>query len=152
MFHAHPESLHSLSAENTPLAKYFLGNIRPFNSGMAMTSVKVPEKIVLRHGPTLFKVSGQMYQMISPMLQQKESASPAFMQTYFHNPEYQVSHHANINASSNISANDMNGPVSIFHTLHRSIANDCQNSCLQYFFSINVSKERGLMQRRFTFN
>ena len=94
MFPAHPESLHRLFTESNPLATYFRANIRLFNSGMAMASVKVTEKTVSRHGPASFKVCGQMYRMIGPMLQQEQSTSPACMQTYFHDPEYQATHRA----------------------------------------------------------
>ena len=82
--------------------------------------------------------------MIGPMLQQEESASPACMQTYFHDPEYQATHRATRNASTNIAGNDMNKRVSIFRTLHRIIANECQNSYLQSFLSINeyIQRER----------
>ena len=99
MFPAHAESLHSLFTENTPLAKYFQRNIRLFNLGMAMALVKVIKKTILTYGPALFKVSGKMYWMVGPMLQQEEYTSLACMQTYFHNPKYQTTHRATNNAT-----------------------------------------------------
>ena len=142
MFPAHPESLHGLFTETNPLAKYFRANIRLFNSGMAMASVMVTEKTVLSHGPASFKVCGQMHRLIGPMLQQNDSTPPTCMQTYFHDPEYQAAHRANRNARGNISQNDIDKRTAIFHTLHRIIAEDCHNSYLQSFLSVNEYIQR----------
>ena len=65
-----------------------------------MTSVMVTDATVKKVGPAAFKVCGPMFRLMGPMMQQEEATSPACMQTYFHDAEYQAQHRANRDASS----------------------------------------------------
>ena len=61
--------------------KYFSQKIRVFNSGMSPSSVQVKYNTVKKHGPEAFKVMGQLFRRIGPILATAGSTDPACLQT-----------------------------------------------------------------------
>ena len=140
-----PEVFMNLFTQDDPQAKYFRKNIRFFNSGMAMASVQVTDATVKKFGPVAFKVSGQMFRRVGPMLQQEGSVSPACMQTYFYDAEYQAQHRTTRDSSTSVPARELAVRTDIFRELHRILTEVCDNSYLRSFLSINqFIRERGL--------
>ena len=102
-----------------------------------MTSVMVTDATVKKVGPAAFKVCGPMFRLMGPMMQQEEATSPACMQTYFHDAEYQAQHRANRDASSTMTLRERTMRTNIFRKLHRILTDVCNNSYLRSFLSIN---------------
>lgn len=78
-----PELLNSLIIENvnSERSKHFLSNIRPYNAAFVMTSMRAKEERQGGFMPT-FRVQGQMYHRIGPLLP-NEGAAEQFLQLYF---------------------------------------------------------------------
>ena len=118
-------------------AKYFRQNIRLFNSGMSPASVQVTDKTVKKHGPAAFKVMGQLFRRIGPMLAEEGSKDPACLQTYFHDPDFQAKHRALRSSTSTIKQRELTRRMDIFRLLRDILVHDCNNTYLQSFFSVN---------------
>ena len=116
---------------------YFQKNIRKFNSGMAMASLTVNDATINRGGPGAFKILGQMYRRMGPMLN-NEDRQPSCLQVYFYDPELQAEMRADRfpGANSNIEANHTRD-VNLFSRL-LSILQECGNS---YLLSFKTVKE-----------
>ena len=144
-----PDSLKELYSSQSPEAKYFRTHIRYFNSGMALASMTFKNKekgnVTVTEGmPGAFKVCGQLQRRIGSMLQQENSEHPTCMQTYFHDPAYQADYRARRDASPELSQSIFQRRVSIFRKLHHILINDCKNSYLEFFLSVNeyIKKEK----------
>ena len=61
---------------------------------MSPASVRVTDKTVKKHGPASFKVMGQLFRRIGPILAAEGSKGPAPLQTYFYDPNFQAKHRA----------------------------------------------------------
>ena len=74
-----------------------------------------------RNGPASFKGSGTMYRRLGPMLQQQGSTNPGYMQTYFHDPDYQGSHRATRNGQSSLPPRELEMKIVIFGLYRTSL-------------------------------
>ena len=61
---------------------------------MSPASVQVKYKTVKKHGPAAFKVMGQLFRRIGPMLATESPTDPAYLQTYLYDPTFQAKHRA----------------------------------------------------------
>ena len=71
------------------------------------------------------------------MLAQQNSNDPACLQTYFYDAEFQAKYRALKSARSSIRQTELLRRERIFRLLHDILVNDCNNSYLQSFLSIN---------------
>ena len=83
-----PEMLKNLLTATDGKAKFFQTNIRRYNAGMAMASMKA--KDATPSGLASYTVEGVVYRRIGP-LRNPEGSQPACLQTYFYDSEEQVS-------------------------------------------------------------
>jgi hypothetical protein len=76
--------LYKFLTENSEKAKYFRKYIHMFNAGMAMASMQVKDETIYQGAPATFKVSGQLYRRIEPMLASNvyDEGRPACLQIY----------------------------------------------------------------------
>ena len=139
-----PPGLLQLYQSSTMQAKYFRDNIRYFNSGMSFACMLVTDKTMRRYGPASFKICGIVHRMIGPVLQQQGSNDPHYMQTYFHDPDFQAKHRAS-RGNSGVSPRYMALREKIFRTLHTILSEECNNTYLQSFLSVhNFVQENNL--------
>ena len=78
-----------------------------------------------------------MHRLIGPVLQQTGSTDPQYMQTYFHDPDFQASHRATRGPPNSPVSNDAALWEHIFRELHRILTEECTNTYLQSFISVN---------------
>ena len=71
------------------------------------------------------------------MLARQNSNDPACLQTYFYDAEFQAKYRALKSARSSIRQTELLRRERIFRLLHDILVNDCNNSYLQSFLSIN---------------
>ena len=116
-------------------AKYFRQNIRLFNSGMSPASVQETNRTVKTHGPAAFKVMGQLFRRIGPMLAAEGSKDPACLQTYFYDPNFQAKHRALQSSTSRIKLRELTQRVDIFRPLRDILVHGCINT---YLHSVSV--------------
>ena len=102
-----------------------------------MASAQVKEKTVQTHGPAAFKIMGQMFRRIGPMLAPHNSTNPACLQTYFYDAEFQANHRALRAANSSIREAELSRRRDIFRFLHKILVNECNNSYIHSFLNIN---------------
>ena len=140
LFPALPPTLHRLFTDTTAnsIARYFQDNMRKFNAGMAMASLQVNDATVRgRCQPGCFKVWGQLHRRIGPLLPSQNSSQPTnCMQTYFRDAEYQDKLRASRNGGAR-SAQIHNKEISIFQQLRLSLTQECSNSYLRSFVTVN---------------
>lgn len=139
-----PQRMLDLYTERSVQAKYFQNNLRFFNAGMALASMTFKNKngdATVRagqgSGPGVFKVCGQLQRRVGSMLQNESADHPQCMQTYFHDEEFQAQHRANRNSSTSQSETILNRRVAIFRLLRNILINDCNNSYLRSYITVN---------------
>jgi hypothetical protein len=134
-------------------AKYFRRNIRYFNSGMAMASLKAEnDKTVRQNGPGIYRISDVLYRRVGAITAYEGCTNPKFVQTYFYSPQEQSRHRStrahdgigrtpNSNTRNNTaSANDQRNQSmdkDIFEILRKVLVDDCNNSFLRSFYTLN---------------
>jgi hypothetical protein len=84
-----PAQLVDLLTKDDPQARRFRSNIRKFNAGLAMASMKATDASV-QGGVASYTVQGVVYRRIGP-LRNASDREPACLQTYFYDEEEQVS-------------------------------------------------------------
>ena len=83
-----PDSLLRMFTSNENIAKHFRKNIRKFNSGMAMASMKTTDATIAG-GLASYRIQGVVYRMIGPP-RNATNQQPACLQTYFFDLDEQV--------------------------------------------------------------
>ena len=95
-----PTILKDLLTQNTAEAKHFRKNIRAFNSSLAFASLGVKE-IAFPHGVYCFRIQGQAYHKIGPLLPE-DNSKPAFAQIYVHGTDNELTNRCSWNSGLNI--------------------------------------------------
>ena len=89
-----PIALYKLFTSDDPRAEAFRHLLRYFNAGMAMGSIQVDDQTAYQGGPASFKVHGQIYKRIGPMLPSLPSVfgdgTPKCLQIWFCDTEEQA--------------------------------------------------------------
>ena len=148
-----PSDLIDLYLGTDARAKYFRRNIRYFNSGMAMASLKAEnDKTVRQNGPGIYRISDVLYRRVGAITAYEGCTNPKFVQTYFYSPQDQSRHRStrahdgigrtpNSNTRNNTaSANDQcnqSMDKDIFEILRKVLVDDCNNSFLRSFYTLN---------------
>ena len=83
-----PSSLRELLTNNDSVSKKFRKNIRTYNSGLAMATMKAAQDI-LPSGIQSYRIHGAVYRMMGPM-RPDEGREPKSLQTYFVDPDQQT--------------------------------------------------------------
>lgn len=97
----------------------------------------VTNKSIKQYGPASFKIAGQVHRLIGPVLQQEGCTDPHCMQTYFHDPDYQAKHRASRGRPDTRDGNDLVLREDIFMELYIILTDECANTYLQSFMSVN---------------
>ena len=74
---------------------------------MSPASVQVTDKTVKKHGPAAFKVMGQLFRRIGPMLVTEGSTNSACLQTCFYDPTFQPKYRALWSSTSTIKLREL---------------------------------------------
>ena len=119
-------------------AKFFLPNIRKFNSGMSMASFQCSD--VSLKGPGMIRIQGQVQRNIGSLINRRKGQARN-IQTYFLDAHLQAEHRA-IKAGL-ISETEKALAKRIFQILHQALI-ESNNQFLQDFITIKewVKKER----------
>ena len=83
-----PSPLRELLTNNNAVSKKIRKNIRTYNSGLAMATMKAAQDI-LPSGIQSYRIHGAVYRMIGPM-RPDEGREPKSLQTYFVDPDQQT--------------------------------------------------------------
>jgi hypothetical protein len=76
--------LWDLFAGNHPNSRFFKENIRSFNQALSFASFVASQDELPSGGPPTFRVHGQVYHNLGPLLTSEAQETPKFMQIYFH--------------------------------------------------------------------
>ena len=135
-----PIKLYALFTENTPEAKMFRHLIRYFNSGMAMGSLQADDATLYQGGPAAFKLHGQLYKRIGPMLPAHPSVygdgTPKCLQIYFCDAEEQANIRVRQDCGVRRNRTTYEKHKAMFKLLH-NILTTCGNPHLRKYLSIH---------------
>ena len=109
-----PGRLREMCTSRPNGANHFQNNIRLFNCGLSMASGQVKDRTVRSHGPAAFKVMGQLFRRVGPMLASENSRDPRCMQSYFCDPEFRANHKALRSSTSTIQRKELLVMIRIF--------------------------------------
>ncbi|GKB11365.1 retrotransposon protein, putative, ty1-copia subclass [Tanacetum coccineum] len=86
-----PKDLLDLFTASNPTSKYFIHNIRKFNSIFSFTSIggKVDKTVNNGHGPWIYRMQGENYHLM-PSLGPKDNGIPKFSQLYIFDNQNEI--------------------------------------------------------------
>jgi hypothetical protein len=92
-----PPPLNTLLTETDPRSCTFRKNIRMYNSALSFTSIgaKIDQHITGTSGIYTFRIHGEMYHRIGPLLPDSE-AQPQFAQIYIYDTDHEIQNRSNI--------------------------------------------------------
>lgn len=97
LYNPPPEILYDLFHKRDRRGKFFLANIRSFNSMFAFTSMggKIDKSMNNGGGPPVFVINGENYHQIGSLLPLPDN-EPKFAQLYIHDTENEVSNRMSV--------------------------------------------------------
>ena len=125
-----PKQLQDLFKSEDDDSKFFLKNIRKFNSGMSMASFQFSDMSL--PGPGMIRIQGQVQRNIGPLINNRQNQARN-IQTYFLDEHLQAEHRAA--KAGIISETDKEIAKRIFTKLYNCLS-ECNNTYLQDFVTI----------------
>ena len=135
-----PRELHEFYYGNTTLAKHFQTNIRKFNCGLSMATMKTTNATMLG-GIANFRIHGQVFRQMGPPLASHNVQSSS-LQSYFYDPQEQVSRRLQILPSL---PQHEERDRAVFQSLQSVLLQ--YNSYLQSFMDIHQIVESGQLPK-----
>ena len=135
-----PQQLHEFYYGNTAIAKHFQANIRKFNCGLSMATMKATNATMLG-GIANFRIHGQVFRLMGPPLPSQNMQSSS-LQSYFYDPEEQVTRRLQILPSR---PQHEERDRAVFETLQSILQQ--HNSYLQSFLHIYQIVESGQLPK-----
>ena len=140
-----PIALYKLFTSDDPRAETFRHLLRYFNAGMAMGSIQVDDQTLYQKGPASFKVHGQIYKRIGPMLPSLPSVfgdgTPKCLQIWFCDAEEQANLRVQRNCGVLRNETIYQRHKDIFKLLQR-ILTSCGNPLLHRYLTIHEEIEK----------
>ncbi len=140
-----PIALYKLYTSNDPRAETFRGLLRYFNAGLAMGSIQVDDQTVYQGPPGAFKVHGQIYKRIGPMLPSLPSVygdgTPKCLQIWFCDADKQADLRVRQDCGVRRNRTTYRRHKEIFQLL-QDILRSCGNPLLHRFLTIYEEIER----------
>ena len=132
-----PDILMGIYTDNDVQSKHFWKNIRKFNSGMAMASMKTNDA-TLAGGLASYRIQGVVYRMIGPPRSSVDH-TPACLQTYFFDTEEQVRLRS-VREPPNPGEAQLDSDI---YKMHSTVLTNEPNVYLMYFLTVQEQIDAG---------